>query len=144
MRAGTWTGAQVAIDTVGGQIESFWSVLPIVLPFMQSGKLRVIAVASEKRSNLIPAIPTMGESGWPAVLATAWNGVVAPAGTPRAIIALLNREIAKALEGADVKERFTAAGMEAIGGSPEDFAAFIRAETAKWAPIVRASGAVLD
>ena len=132
-------GAQVAIDTVGGQIESFWSVLPVVLPFMQSGRLRVIAVASEKRSALIPSVPTMGESGWPAVVATAWNGVVAPAGTPRAIIALLNKEIAKALEGADVRERFTAAGMEAIGGSPEEFAAFIRAETAKWGKLVKAA-----
>ncbi len=132
-------GAQVAIDTVGGQIESFWSVLPIVLPFMQSGRLRVLAVASEKRSGLIPGIPTMRESGWPTVLATAWNGVVAPAGTPRTIIALLNKEIARGLEGADVKERFTAAGMEAIGGTPEEFGAFIRAETAKWSKLVKAA-----
>ena len=132
-------GAQVATDTIGGQIESLWSVLPVVLPMIQSGRLRVLAVASEKRSALIPNVPTMGESGWPTVLATAWNGVVAPAGTPRNIIALLNKEIARGLEAPDVKERFTALGMEAIGGSPEDFASFLRAESAKWAKVVKAA-----
>ena len=130
-------GAQVAIDTVGGQIESLWSVLPVVLPFMHDGKLHALAVANEKRSTLIPNVPTMGEAGWPAVLATAWNGVVVPAATPKNVIGLLNREIARSLEAGDVKERFSAAGMEAIGGTPEEFGAFLRAETVKWAKVVR-------
>jgi tripartite-type tricarboxylate transporter receptor subunit TctC len=132
-------GAQVATDVVGGQIEALWSVLPVVLPFVQTGRLRVVSVASEKRSALIPNIPTMGESGWPAVTATAWNGVVAPTGTPRNLIVLLNKEIARGLDAADVKERFTAAGMEGIGGTPEQFAAFLRVETAKWATVVKAA-----
>ena len=132
-------GAQVATDTVGGQIESLWSVLPVVLPFMQNGRLRVLAVANEKRSTLIPNVPTMGEAGWPTVLATAWNGVVVPAATPKNIIAVLNKEIARSLEAADVKERFTAAGMEAIGGTPEEFSSFLRAESAKWAKVVKAA-----
>jgi tripartite-type tricarboxylate transporter receptor subunit TctC len=132
-------GAQVATDVVGGQIESLWSVLPVVLPFVQTGRLRIVAVASEKRSTLLPGVPTMGESGWPAVVATAWNGVVAPAGTPRDLITLLNKEIARSLEAPDVKERFTAAGVEPIGGTPGEFAAFLRAETAKWASVVKAA-----
>lgn len=132
-------GAQVATDVVGGQIESLWSVLPVVLPFLQSGRLRVLAVASEKRTALLPAAPTTREAGFPGVVAEAWNGVVAPAATPQPVIAALNREIARSLQAQDVRERFTALGMEAIGGSPEEFAGFIRAETAKWTKVVKAA-----
>src|SRR5688572_15251417 len=130
-------GAQAATDVVGGQIESLWSVLPVVLPFIANGRLRVLAVGSEKRSGLLPGVPTTGEAGYPTVVATAWNGVVAPAGTPRAITAILNKEIARGLEAPEVKERFTALGMEAIGGTPDEFAAFLRAETVKWDTLVR-------
>ncbi len=132
-------GAQVATDVVGGQIEALWSVLPVVLPFIQSGRLRALAVASEKRSALLPGVPTTGESGWPTVVATAWNGVVAPAGTPRGIIDTLNAEIARSLHAPDVRERFAALGMEAIGGTPEAFGAFMRAETSKWAQVIKSA-----
>jgi tripartite-type tricarboxylate transporter receptor subunit TctC len=137
-------GAQVATDVVGGQIESLWSVLPVVLPFIQSGRLRALAVASEKRSLLLPNVPTMGEAGWPSVVATAWNGVVAPAGTPRNVIDALNAEIGRSLQAADVKERFTALGMEAIGGTPEEFGVFMRAETAKWAQVIKSANIKLE
>ncbi len=132
-------GAQAATDVAGGQVEALWSVLPAALPFIQSNKLRVLAVASEKRTALLPVVPTMGESGWPAVVGTAWNGVVAPAGMPKAIVDTLAIEIGRGLHVADVKERFTASGMEAIGGTPEDFGAFLRAETAKWARVIKAA-----
>jgi len=130
-------GAQAATDVVGGQVEALWSVLPVVLPFLQGDRLRVLAVASEKRSTLLPQVPTMGEAGYPGVIATAWNGVVAPAGTPKSVIDLLNAEIGRSLHAPDVKERFTASGMEAIGGTPEEFGAFLRAETAKWAKVIK-------
>ena len=133
-------GAQVATDVVGGQIESLWSVLPVVLPPIQSGRLIAIAVASEKRSALLPKVPTMAESGWPSVVATAWNGVVAPAGTPRAIVDQVNAAIGQALRAPDITERFAAIGMEAVGGTPEEFGAFLRTETAKWAKVIRAAG----
>ena len=132
-------GAQVATDVVGGQIESLWSVLPVVLPLIEGGRLRPIAIASEKRSALLPNVPTMAESGWPGVVATAWNGVVAPAGTPRSIVEQLNAAIGRSLQAPDVVERFTAIGMEAIGGTPEQFGDFLRAETAKWAKVIRAA-----
>ena len=132
-------GAQAATDVVGGQIEALWSVLPVVLPFMQNARIRILAVASEKRTALLPQVPTMGEAGWPTVVATAWNGVVAPAGTPRNIIDVLNTGIARSLQAPDVRERFTASGLEAIGGSPEEFSAFLRAETAKWAKVIKAA-----
>ena len=130
-------GAQAATDVVGGQIEALWSVLPVVLPFIANNRLRVLAVGSEKRSTLLPGVPTTGEAGYPGVVATAWNGVVAPAGTPQSIVSMLNKEIERGLGAPEVKERFTALGMEAIGGSPESFGAFLRAETAKWAKLVR-------
>jgi tripartite-type tricarboxylate transporter receptor subunit TctC len=132
-------GAQVATDVVGGQIESLWSVLPVVLPPIQSGRLIAIAIASEKRSALLPKVPTMAESGWPSVVATAWNGVVAPAGTPRAIVDQVNAAIGQALRAPDITERFAAIGMEAVGGTPEEFGAFLRAETAKWAKVIKAA-----
>jgi len=132
-------GAQAATDVAGGQVEALWSVLPAALPFIQSGRLRALAVASEKRTSLLPQVPTMGEAGWPAVVGTAWNGVVAPAGTPRAIVETLATEIGRSLRAADVKDRFTASGMEAIGGTPEEFGAFLKAETAKWAKVIKAA-----
>lgn len=132
-------GAQAATDVAGGQVEALWSVLPAALPFIQSGRLRSLAVASEKRTTLLPDVPTMGEAGWPAVVGTAWNGVVAPAGTPKPIVDTLASEIGRSLNAADVKERFTASGMEAIGGTPGAFASFLGAETAKWAKVIKAA-----
>ncbi|MEO7727872.1 MAG: tripartite tricarboxylate transporter substrate binding protein [Burkholderiales bacterium] len=137
-------GAQAATDVAGGQVEVLWSVLPAALPFIQSNKLRVLAVASEKRTALLSAVPTMGEAGWPAVVGTAWNGVVAPAGTPKAVIETLAAEIGRGLHVADVKERFAASGMEAIGGTPEEFGAFMRAETAQWARVIKAANIKLE
>ena len=132
-------GAQAATDVAGGQVEALWSVLPAALPFIQSGRLRALAVASEKRTSLLPQVPTMGEAGWPGVVGTAWNGVVAPAGAPRAIVETLATEIGRSLRAADVKDRFTASGMEAIGGTSEEFGAFLKAETAKWAKVIKAA-----
>jgi hypothetical protein len=117
-------GAQAATDVAGGQVEALWSVLPAALPFIQSGRLRTLAVASDRRTRLLPQVPTMGEAGWPAVVGTAWNGVVAPAGTPKTIVDTLATEIGRGLNAVDVKERFTASGMEAIGGHPRGIRCF--------------------
>ena len=130
-------GAQVATDVIGGQIESLWSVLPVVLPMIHAGRLRALAIASEKRSALLPAVPTTVESGLPSVIGIAWNGVVVPAGTPRMVVDQLNSTIAQSLRAADVTERFTAIGMEAIGGSADAFGAFLRTDTARWAKVIR-------
>jgi tripartite-type tricarboxylate transporter receptor subunit TctC len=132
-------GAQAAVDVAGGQIEALWSVLPVVLPLLAGKRLRVLAVASEERSALLPDVPTMKESGLPGVVAAAWNGVVAPAGVPQQIVERLNEEIARSLGAADIKERFAAAGMEPVGGTPAGFTAFLRDETAKWAEVIRAA-----
>ena len=137
-------GAQAATDVAGGQVEALWSVLPAALPFIQGGRLRVLAVASEKRTALLPAVPTMGEAGWPSVVGTAWNGVVVPAGTPKAITDTLAAEIGRGIHVSDVKERFTASGMEAIGGTPEEFGAFLRAETSKWARVIKSANIKIE
>jgi tripartite-type tricarboxylate transporter receptor subunit TctC len=137
-------GAQAATDVVGGQIDALWSVLPVVLPFIRSERLRPLAVASEQRSALLPEVATMKESGWPQVVALAWNGVVAPAGTPGAVVQRLNEEIARSLESPEMRKRFAAAGMEPLGGSPEQFDAFLREETGKWAQVIRSANVKVE
>ena len=124
-------GSPAATDVMGGQVDMFFSVLPLVLPHINSGKLRPIAVASEKRSVLIPDVPTMREVGYPQVSGSAWNGIVAPAGVPQEIVFKLNAEIAKVLDSPDTREHFTAMGMEAGSGSPENFARFRRVRAAQ-------------
>jgi tripartite-type tricarboxylate transporter receptor subunit TctC len=101
------------MDVVSGQVDMLFSVLPLVLPYITSGQLRAIAIASEARSALLPDIPTVKESGFSQVVGTAWNGIVAPAGTSGDIIIKLNGEVTKVLESAETKERFAVLGMEA-------------------------------
>lgn len=132
-------GAPAMTATVSGEVDLLFSVLPVVLPFMQSAKLRTIAVASDERSALIPRIPTLREQGVAGVTGSAWNGLVAPSGTPQNVIARLNTETTRVLTSPDIRARFTTLGMEAKGGTPEVFAAFLRAETAKWAQVVKSA-----
>jgi tripartite-type tricarboxylate transporter receptor subunit TctC len=87
----------------------------------------------------LPDVPTVKEAGFEQVTGTAWNGIVAPAGTPQHIIARLNGEVTKVLASAETKERFAALGMEAVGGSPASFAEFLRAESEKWSKVIRAA-----
>jgi len=132
-------GSPAMTDVMGGQVDMFFSVLPLVLQQINSGKLRALAVASDKRSALIPDVPTMREAGYPQVSGSAWNGIVVPAGVPQAIVQRLNAEIAKVLELSDTRENFSAMGMEPGGGSPDAFARFLRIESEKWAAVVKAA-----
>jgi tripartite-type tricarboxylate transporter receptor subunit TctC len=104
---------------------------------IKDGKLRVLAVLGKSRSRLLPDIPTMEESGYSNLEADSWVGVLAPARTPKDIIALLNREIVKIVVAPDTQERLAALGYDAVGSTPEDFSAQIRTETAKWAKLIR-------
>jgi tripartite-type tricarboxylate transporter receptor subunit TctC len=106
---------------------------------VQNGKLRILAVASEKRSALLPSVPTMAEAGWPSVTGGNWNGLVAPAGVPKDIINLLNAHTTRALASPEVRKRFAALGLEAVGGTPEEFSRFMETETAKWAAVIRSA-----
>lgn len=128
-------------DLIAGQIQMIITGVPPTLAFAKSGKLRALAVATAKRLPLLPELPTIAEAGVPGYEATQWYGVLVPAGTPKPVVAKLNAEMAKAIHGKDVREKLAADAAEPVGNSPEEFGAFIKKEIARWAPVVRASGA---
>jgi len=133
--------SQALTDTLGGQVQSFMSSVPSALSQIKGGRLRAIAVTSAKRSPELPDAPTIAESGYGGFEANTWYGLLAPAGTPAPVIARLNAEVNRALRTPEVRERLASEGGEPLGGSPEQFASFLKAEHAKWGRIVRESGA---
>jgi tripartite-type tricarboxylate transporter receptor subunit TctC len=124
-------------DTVGGHVDMIFSGVPSLLPHINSGRLRAIAIGSLKRFAAIPNVPTFDESGLKGYEATTWFGLMAPAKTPREIVVRLNAEIDKILKSPELRERFMNDGLEPMGGSPEAFAKFIRAEIDKYAKVVK-------
>jgi len=138
-------GPQALTDMVGGHIQMMFHGVPAVMPFVKAGQLRGIAVATRQRLALFPDVPTMAEAGFPGIEASEWYGLVAPAGTPKDIVALLGKEIDKALSAPGVRQQLISKGYEPAGsGSPEQFAAFIAAEQKKWALAIRQSGFRLE
>ena len=133
-----------AADVAGGQVQLMFDALAPHLPHLKSGRTKVLAAISPARLPIAPDAPTMTELGFALVAASIWYGMLVPAGTPKALITKLNVEANKALAMPDVKERLAGAGIDVGGGSPEDYAKFIRDELAKWGPVVKASGAKLD
>jgi tripartite-type tricarboxylate transporter receptor subunit TctC len=125
---------------VAGEVQVLVDVMPTAIPLIKSGKLKPIAVASEKRSAALPDVPTAGEAGLPGFVATSWNGVLAPAKTPSAVITRLNTEIAKIMVSDDIKRRVLELGAEGETSTPQEFATFLRDETVKWARAVSAAG----
>jgi tripartite-type tricarboxylate transporter receptor subunit TctC len=115
-----------------------------VLPHVRAGKLRALGVATPARSEVAPEVPTVAEAGLAGFEVTAWYGVFAPAGSPPEAVRRVAAEIAKGVAQADFRERLTNMGAAPVGSSPEDFAKFLRAENARWASAVKASGAKLD
>jgi tripartite-type tricarboxylate transporter receptor subunit TctC len=128
------------VDLLAGQVTVMTPNVLTALPHIKAGKLRALAVTSAKRSEALPEVPTIAESGLPGYDSVQWYGVLAPAGTPREIVARLHAEIARALRAPDVRERLAADGAEPVGSSPEEFAAFIRSEIDKWARVASAAG----
>ena len=113
----------------------------VVLPQVRAGRLKALAITSAQRLAIAPELPTIAEAGVPGYEATSWQGVVVPAGTPRVIVNRLHSEIARALQAPDVKERLAAEGATPGGITPDAFAAHIQSEIAKWAKVVKVSGA---
>ena len=138
------SSAQMTIDAMGGQVDLIFHNAPVVQPHVRSGKLRGLAVTSVRRLAGVPDLPTMIEAGMPGFEVTAWFGLMAPAGTPPAVIARINADTVRVINTADVKERFMTQAAEPGGNKPEELAAFIQAETAKWAKVIKASGAKAD
>ena len=124
-------------DLLGGQITMMFAQLSSALPHIQSSKLRALGVASLKRSRVLPAVPTIAEQGLPRFEAVSWYALMAPAGTPEEVIARLNIETARLFARADVRERLGAQGMELAVGRPQDLAATIQSESARWAEVIR-------
>jgi tripartite-type tricarboxylate transporter receptor subunit TctC len=133
-----------AASLAANDTQLLFAVPTAITPLIQSGKVRAIAVSGLQRYSLMPDVPTVAESGLPKFEALAWNGVLVPAGTPRPIIDRLNREMNTALAAADVRQKLNAAGLDPVGGTPEDFARLIRSESAKWAPVIQRTGAKVD
>ena len=140
-----YKGAAPAMsDLLGGQVHMAFQTALSAVPHLQSGQLRAIAVAANKRLAQLPNVPTMAEAGLAEVEVSSWNGLFAPAKTPPEIVARLHAETAKALASPEVREKLLAQGAEPIGSSPEEFRAYIRAEIDKWGKVVRASGLRID
>jgi len=131
-------------DLVGGRVSVAFGTAVAFLPHVQSGKLNALAVTNAKASPVAPGLPTVAEAGYPGFEALQWFGLLMPAGTPPEIVGRLNAEVARVLRLPDVSERFKGLGIEISSGTPAEFAAFMRAETAKWGRIVRESGAKVD
>ena len=132
--------APAITDTVGGHIEMMFSGVPAVVPHIQSGRLRAIAIGSLKRFTAIPEVPTFDESGVKGYEATTWFGLMAPVRTPKDIVARWNSEVGKILASPDLKGRFVNEGLEPMGGTQEAFERFIRTEIEKYAKVVKAVG----
>jgi tripartite-type tricarboxylate transporter receptor subunit TctC len=115
-----------------------------VLQHVKTGKLRALGVASLKRIAAAPDLPTLAEAGFPGFDVTSWYGIVAPAGTPKKVIARLQSEMSKALNEPDVREKLAGLGAEPVGNTPVEFAAMIKSETAKWSKIVREAKITAD
>ena len=133
-------GAQGVTDLLSGEVQFAFSTLGLAASHLQSGRLRMIAISSPKRYSRLPQVPTIAESGLKGYEAAQWYGVVAPAGTPAAIVSKLSGEINAIVGQPDVAERFYSQGIEPAGSTPEQFAAFIKSSVAKYAKIVQATG----
>ena len=140
-------GPPAVLSTASGETQILATVPTVITPQVASGRMRAIAVTGLQRYGLAPNIPTVAESGIPELQkfeAIAWNGVLVAAGTPRPIVDRINAAIIAAMNDLQVKERFKAAGLDAAGGTPEQFAKLIGDESAKWEPVIKRTGAKLD
>ena len=137
-------GAAGIVDLISGQVHLMMESQNSITPHAKAGRVRGLAVTGAKRSSALPDLPTVAEAGVPGYEASTWNGIVAPAGVPKAIVARLNAGINKALGSATIRERFAAIGAEPVVATPEAFRELIRKENAKWADVIQRSGAKID
>lgn len=132
--------APAIIDVIAGHVPMMFSNVTASMAFVEAGKLRALAVTGAARTPAVPGMPTMGESGLPGFEVVTFFGVLAPAGTPREIVARLNSEIAKVLARPDIQERFASQALESANKSPEQFSAYLRSEAVKWGKLIADAG----
>jgi tripartite-type tricarboxylate transporter receptor subunit TctC len=137
-------GAPAMMDLIAGQVDAFISSPPAAVPQVKAGKVRALAVTSLKRSELLPDVPTIAESGFPQYEVNGWNGLLAPAGAPGAIVNRIQSELAKALKQTEVRDRMASSGLDAVGSTPAQFSALIKVEISKWAKVIQQSGATAE
>jgi tripartite-type tricarboxylate transporter receptor subunit TctC len=136
--------APMVTDLLGGQVDIMFDNAPHVMSHVKAGKMRALAITSEKRSPLLPDVPTVAEQGYPGFAVSVWYGFAAPAGTPPEIVNRLNAEINKILAMEDVKKTFTDAGVNALGGSAQDFDKFFKAQSAHWGKVIKEANIIAD
>lgn len=137
-------GPPALTDLIGGQVNVMFETSVAALPFVKQGKLRALAVSSAQRISAAPDLPTIAELGYPGFSGVPWVAIVAPANTPAPIVAKLNAEVNKALNTKEMREQFTAQGVEPLVMNPVELAAFFKSELAKWTKVVKDSGAKVD
>ena len=137
-------GAAGITATISGEVHLMMESLNSITPNAKAGRVRALGVTGSKRVAVLPEVPTIAEAGVPGYEAMTWNGIVAPAGMPRAMIERLNAELNRALAEPALQQKLAAIGAEPAGGTPEEFTKFIRSEYAKWGDVVRRSGAKMD
>ena len=135
---------QMVSDLLAGQVQLASMGLPPAMPYVKSGRLRVIAVTSAQRSPLLPAVPTVAESGLPGYDVNSWYGVFAPPALSKELVARINADVVAVLGAADLKERLVSLGAEPQPMTPDEFGRFVRGDIAKWAKVVKESGARVD
>ncbi|WP_371748037.1 Bug family tripartite tricarboxylate transporter substrate binding protein [Cupriavidus sp. AcVe19-6a] len=140
MHVGYKGSPQAATDVMAGQVNVLIDNMPTILPLIQAGKLKPLAVTSLARSPLLPALPTIAESGVPGFEGVAWGGLVAPQGTPAEVVGKLNGAFNRALANPAIKEKFASMGAEIVGGTPQALSGYAVLETGKWAAVVRQAG----
>ncbi len=140
-----YKGAVALNDVLSGeQVQCMFATIPSAIQLVRGGKLRALAVTSLRRSGGVPEVPTVAESGFPGFDASSWFGLVGPAGLPREIAQKIQAEVARILKDPGLREKFIQQGADPIGNTPEEFGQYMKEETAKWAKIVKASGAQAD
>jgi len=137
-------GAMAINDLIAGHVHLMFESLNSISPHARSGKVRALAVSGARRSPGFPDLPTVAEAGVPGYEAGTWSGVIAPAGVPRPVVEKLNAAINRAIDSPTFRERFAIIGDEPAGGTPEDFALLIKNDSAKWAEVIKRSGAKID
>ncbi len=137
-------GGPALIDLMGGQVQAYFSVALVAVPLVKAGKLRALGITSAKRSPVAPELMTVSEAGFPGFEVSGWFGWLAPARTPRNVVARLNAEIVKVLNTPDIRERLLSQSTEPAGGTPEAFTAFIKSEHARWARVIREANIKLE
>jgi tripartite-type tricarboxylate transporter receptor subunit TctC len=131
-------------DMLAGNIDTMFAIIPAVLPQVRAGRMKALAVTGLKRSQLAPDVPSVGELGYPQLESLAWIGLLAPTGTPPAVIGRLSQEILKSMRTGEVHDSLGKQGFDVVASSPEEFSSWIRAEQAKWSKVIKVSGATAD